>query len=107
VVVLQSAATGLDKALVWSTVLISTLLTIIALARAGTTLFWRHAGESANSEDESASMWQVVGVVLLLVASPIMAIFAGPITEYTAMAAAQLHDIRLPMSVLQLQGGSQ
>lgn len=107
VVVLQSAASGLDKALVWSTVLISTLLTIIALARAGTTLFWRHAGESTNSENESASFWQVVGVALLLVASPVMAIFAGPITEYTATAATQLHDVRLPVSVLQLQGGPQ
>lgn len=74
-----------------ATVLIASLLMIIAMARAGSLLFYRTQpvdvlpGEPLNCTAFSA-------VIGLLAVSPILVIFANPITAYTELVAIQLFD---------------
>ncbi len=105
-VILQSADSGSGKIWVWPVVLISSLLSIIALSRAGTTLFWRHAGERDKADEASLSYWQVSGVSLLLVASPLIVVFGASVTDYAGQAAQQLHDISAAIATMQVEGGA-
>lgn len=103
-VILQSVSTVDEKIWVWSVILISSLMTIIALSRAGTTLFWRSTPSQDNDESDKASKWQLCGAILLLSASPALTIFGAHVIEYTNLAAAQLHDIDYLMNIMNLKG---
>ncbi len=106
-VVLQSASASDEIVWVWSVILLSSLVSIVALSRAGTTLFWRSTPSHDVAESPGVSKWQLCGTFLLLGASPILALFGASIMEYTSNAAAQLHDIPALIRVLNLEGGSQ
>lgn len=99
---LQATQGMAEIAWVWPTILIAGLASLIAISRAGTTIFWRHAGESAI--DEPISPLKIIAIAILLAASPLLVIFGGPITEFTNLAAAQLHDTTQSVDAL-LQGG--
>jgi multicomponent K+:H+ antiporter subunit D len=62
----------------------------VAMSRAGTTLFWRSSGE--NSDNEPISRLKLIAVGLLLSASPLLVVFGSAVTDYTDLAAAQLHN---------------
>ncbi|MDM7859107.1 monovalent cation/H+ antiporter subunit D [Alteromonas sp. ASW11-36] len=104
-VIMQSVTLGVEKAWVWSAILISSLLTIVALSRAGTTLFWRYPPNADPDESSMVSAWQVSGVVLLLLASFAMVIFGAFAVEYTTEAANQLHDIDALLDLMKLSDG--
>ncbi|WP_100657611.1 monovalent cation/H+ antiporter subunit D [Alteromonas flava] len=105
VLILQSVTDGNERLWVWSIILISSLVTIVAFSRAGTTLFWRYAPHSEPSEEDGASVWQVGATVMLLIASPVLVIFGDSIIQYSQAAAAQLHDINGLLDVMNLRGG--
>jgi multicomponent K+:H+ antiporter subunit D len=112
---LQSAQTGAEMAWIWSSVLISSLAALIALSRAGTTVFWKSTDNSgsfsgARRQDKDAvsiSGWQVCAIALLLLASPFLVITGGIITDFIAVAATQLHQgIELaPIAPMLSEGG--
>ncbi|MFC3096096.1 monovalent cation/H+ antiporter subunit D [Alteromonas sediminis] len=106
-VIMQSVTLNQDKIWVWSLVLISSLLTIVALSRAGTTLFWRHAPNSGIDGEGAVSRWQISGVVLLLAASVSLVIFGAAMLEYTTNAATQLHNLNGLLNIMNLTGGGQ
>ena len=99
---LQAAHAGAEMLWAWPTILISSLIAIIALSRGGTTLFWRRSSD--KTEAEPASHWQVAAVCLLLLAAPLMVVFGGPLTQYTEQAAQQLHQLPASLDIL-LPGG--
>lgn len=101
-VILQSATSADEIVWVWSVILLSSLATIIALSRAGTTLFWRYTPSHNSSTSEGVSKWQLCGVFLLLGASPMLSLFGASIIEYTNNAAAQLHDVQYLFEVMKL-----
>lgn len=105
-VILQSATSSDQIVWVWSVLLLSSLVTIVALSRAGTTLFFRSTPSQDNGDAISASYWQVAATCLLLIASPLLALFGASIIEYTNNAAAQLHDIEYLLDVMNLQGAT-
>ncbi len=90
---LQAAIGPAQQAWLWSVLLGSGLLAIIAMSRAGSTVFWR-----ASPRDETSvtnlGIRRGIAIGLLIGASPIMALFAGPLTAYTQATAEQLanHD---------------
>ncbi len=90
---LQAASGPTQQALLWGVLLVSGLIAIVAMSRAGSTMFWR-----ATPRDETAvtnlGPWRGIAIGLLIGASPIMALLAGPVTEYTRATAEQLanHD---------------
>jgi len=106
-VVLQSVEMHSDKVWVWTLVLVSSLLTIVALSRAGTTVFWRHAPNSGNEDEDRVSKWQVSGVILLLGASMLIVLFGAAMLQYTTQAADQLHNLKSLLDIMNLNGGAQ
>lgn len=95
---LQSAESGAAMGWSWSAILLAGLAAIVALSRAGTTLFWRVS--NTNEEGEVVPTAKLVAIVILLSCSPLMVIFAGPITNMTTAAAAVLHDPALSVDAL-------
>ena len=87
---LQAVQQPVVQAWLWGVVLVSSLLVIVGVSRAGSTLFWRVSGN--DSGPEKAAPLQVFAVFWLLAASPLLVIFAGPFTELSQQAAGQLYD---------------
>lgn len=82
---------------VWSVVLASGLVGMIALARSGSLLFYRtHSITNAHAEHEpdspmpptAATLTPVVGLLLLIIG---LTVWAGPVSSYATATAAQLH----------------
>ncbi|MBR7887743.1 monovalent cation/H+ antiporter subunit D [Marinomonas sp. A79] len=92
VMILQSTQSNAQTMWLWPLILIGSLAALIAFSRAGTTLFWRHNG-SVAAEAEPAKPSEVAGIVLLLLASPLLVLFGGDVSEFTQQAAHYLHDI--------------
>ncbi|HEX9857343.1 MAG TPA: proton-conducting transporter membrane subunit, partial [Paracoccaceae bacterium] len=86
------ATRGAQMGLIWPTILITSLITILGFARAGSTLFWKaHAsvGEVAEHRTEALSFAMVF---VLLAGLAALTIFAGPVMDYTQATAAELFD---------------
>lgn len=83
-----NAAEGAERLWLWPILLLASLASLIALSRAGTTMFWRSHRGSISGKVLPKRQW--FGVVWLLSAAPLMVIFAGPISSYTQATAAQL-----------------
>lgn len=85
------ATRGADMAVIWSTILVTSLITIVGFARAGSTLFWKAQGQADAGEAPTAPLALTVtcGMLALLVAQTVL---AGPLTGYLEATAAQLYD---------------
>lgn len=96
---LQAADMGQEAAWLFPAVLVGSLAALIAMTRAGTTLFWNISREPDACE--RVSRLQLAAVVLLLGTSPLLVIFGGPVSDYTYQTATQLHGMSLaPESLL-------
>ena len=109
VLIMRAAESTAEIIWIWPLILISSLMVLIAVSRAGTTLFWRVTG--ASSSNDKAHPFEIAGISLLLAASPVLVIFGGPVTEFTAQAAQHLHDLSqsvdalLPNQMIPTTGG--
>jgi len=86
--ILQSAATHPAAPWIFGVLLVSGILIIVVLSRAGSALFWK-TGESAVSEIETSRLRTTAGTLLLLGTAALM-VGGGPATHYTRATAAQL-----------------
>ncbi len=100
VMILQATQSAAEHVWVWPVLLLSSLGALIALSRAGTTLFWRKANQKQSDEKQVIHVGEWIGVVMLLIASPLLALFAGPMAELADSAAAFLHDPSLSVDAL-------
>ncbi|WP_083005944.1 monovalent cation/H+ antiporter subunit D [Halomonas sp. GT] len=83
-----NAAGGGERLWLWPLLLLTSLASLIALSRAGSTLFWRsHRGNPSGSP---LSRYQWIGMLWLLSAAPLMVAFAGPVSSYTQATGEQL-----------------
>ena len=82
------AAEGTQRVWLWPLLLLASLASLIALSRAGSTLFWRsHRGSPSGSP---LSRYQWFGMLWLLSAAPLLVAFAGPVSSYTQATGEQL-----------------
>ncbi len=91
VFILQAAIDSGDAIWVWPLVLISGLAALIALSRAGTTLFWRTQGSVVPEAKEKLSNVHLVASGLLVATTLVLVIGGGPLTEWSLRAAQDLH----------------
>ena len=96
--ILQAASSPLQQIFLWSVILLSSLMVLIGLSRAGSILFWRVSGNEAGPE--RVLPLQTFALVWLLLAAPLMVVFAGPLTELTFAAAEQLRDIQRSIAII-------
>ncbi|WP_346798985.1 monovalent cation/H+ antiporter subunit D [Halomonas sp. Bachu 37] len=92
------AVEGYQQYWLWPILLLVSLTSLIALSRAGSTLFWRshRGGKGGNSLPRS----QWLGTAGLLSAAPLMVVLGGPISDYTRATAEQLATPELMTNAL-------
>ena len=104
---LQAASTHPWAVAVWAVVLTAGFFTLIALARAGSILFWAVRPEVQGTQAGSSPKLLAATLSLLLM-SVLLSVWAAPIQRYTAAAAAQLMDRgAYARAVLPEMGGAQ
>jgi multicomponent K+:H+ antiporter subunit D len=87
--ILDAVASRPDAAWLWGVVLASALLVIVALARAGSHLFWREPA-NAVAAPMAARRGERLAGGLLLASLAALAVFAQPVVDYTRATAEQL-----------------
>jgi multicomponent K+:H+ antiporter subunit D len=77
---------------IWWVILASGFLVMIALARDGCYLIWKHQAVAGQTPAAPPIAWQRVAATLLLVAAgPLLAVLARPLSDYAERTAGQLH----------------
>lgn len=88
-VMILTTAHGYQAAWLWSVVLLSTLLGLVSMSRAGTTIFWR-AGQDASTRGALLN-WRTGGAAIaLLSVALLIPLFAYPLSAFTHDIVAQL-----------------
>ena len=103
VMLLQSVAPGSQALALWSVVLGSGLVALVALSRAGSTLFWRTGHTVLGSAELDHG--RLFACILLLSAGPLLVFAAKPLLAYVQATAAQLHDLDLYRQII-TRGGA-
>ncbi len=89
----------------WPLYLLASLAILLAVSKAGSTVFWHHHGKVDQSTEQiRVHPAQLVALIILLSGAPLMSVFAGPLSEYAIGAANQLHDFDNNINVI-LSGG--
>ena len=84
---LQAAPPG-QAAWLWGVVLVGSLAVVVALSRAGSSMFWRTEGETA--EGPGLPLCLVVPTILLLGTTVVVTLSAAPVARYAEATAIQL-----------------
>jgi multicomponent K+:H+ antiporter subunit D len=88
---LLAAVPASQVAWLWPVILVTSLLTLVALAGAGSHLFWREGGEEAAPGQRPPMRGVELGAtVCLLVLGVLLTVFSGPALRYAQDAGAQL-----------------
>ncbi|SES17792.1 monovalent cation/H+ antiporter subunit D [Halopseudomonas bauzanensis] len=87
---LRAAETGVAAGWLYSLLLGSGLVSIIAFSRAGSTLFWRT--DPAAAAGGPVDNVRLAAVLALLLCSPLLVVFAGPLLDYLTITVDQLLD---------------
>jgi multicomponent K+:H+ antiporter subunit D len=106
--VLDAARSDNWAVTIWATILVSSLIMIVGLARAGSLLFWKSHDETVvlplvaddagtaraepEPEPERPNSLPFVAVFALLGMLVLLTVFAGPVTDYTSATVGQLFD---------------
>jgi len=77
---------------IWTVILCSSLCVVVALARAGSHLFWRgeESPDAASRAGLRPRLPERAALGLLLLSSVALTVFADPVTQFTRATAAQL-----------------
>ncbi|MEX6503148.1 monovalent cation/H+ antiporter subunit D [Pseudomonas zhanjiangensis] len=101
---LRSVEPGAQALLLWPVVLLGGLATLIALSRAGSTLFWRVGRSQLDSAE--LDYGRLFACASLLLLSPVLVGLAAPVLEYVEATVDQLHDLQTYRQLLQAGGGA-
>lgn len=88
---LQASTEHTQIAWIWGIVLASGVITLIALARSGSLLFYRAEGP-VRGESQTFSAFHLAPIIGLLALIVLMVIAAHPLSRYALNAATQLED---------------
>jgi len=94
----------------WPLYLLASMAILLAVSKAGSTVFWHHQGPLIegegvqSSEPQRVHPAQLLAVIILVSGAPLMSVFAGPLSEYAIGAATQLHDFNSNINLI-LSGG--
>ncbi|MHB9880143.1 monovalent cation/H+ antiporter subunit D [Pacificimonas sp. ICDLI1SI03] len=85
--ILSTASASPAAPWIWGSILVTTFLAMIGLARAGSVVFWKVGAAEVRSPPRRWTTGPAWAIFALLA---ILTIFAGPATDYAAAAAGQL-----------------
>jgi len=92
--ILDGVRAAPEAAWIWATILITTLIGVLAFARAGSLIFWKSAPIEGDipppvPDDRTGGVLTAAGLLAGLAALSVM---GGPVTAYTEATAAQLFE---------------
>ncbi len=76
---------------IWIALLASGFAVMIALARDGCYLIWKHQGKAETLAAPIIGWQRTTATLLLVAAGPLLAVLARPLSDYAEQAASQLH----------------
>ena len=89
----------------WSIYLVASLAVLVAVTKAGSTIFWHHLDVQVKPEKQKmVQPRQLIALLILIASAPLMSIFAGSLSEFSLDAATKLHDFNSNIDVV-LSGG--
>ena len=92
-------------AVFWALYLLASLALLVGISKAGSTVFWHHQNKVQDtSEPVKAHKYQISALLIVLLGSPLMVIFAGNMADYAIEAAKQLHNFSGNISVVLGEG---
>jgi multicomponent K+:H+ antiporter subunit D len=74
----------------WAIVLVTGLLTIVMFSRVGSLLIWKGTPTEVHTPETHRAAW--AGLWVLVLASPMLVVFAGPIVDAVGSIATQMSD---------------
>lgn len=86
--ILQASQGNSAMGWIWAIVLVTSLLGLVALSRAGSVLFWQTKTEA--SLGAPITITEALPVVALLACSPLLVVLGGPVSEFANATAWQL-----------------
>lgn len=87
------AATPPDmQVAVWLVILVTSFLILVQLARVGSVLFWNIASDDVPSGPRPGPNASLAPATILIAASLVLAVFAGPVDAFTRATAAAIYD---------------
>lgn len=101
---LRAVDPGLQAGLLWSLLLLGGLATLVALSRAGSTLFWRVGLSQLDSAELDTG--RLLACIGLLALSPLLVALAAPVLEYVEATVSQLQDLQAYRQILHAGGGA-
>ena len=78
--------------LIWGTILITSLICIVGMGRAGSTLFWKSHATTAEPAASNPYPLGVIAAFAALALVVVQTVAAGPVMTWMEATAAQLHD---------------
>ena len=91
VMILEAALSSTLSTWIYAIILIGSLLMIMAMARSGSIIFYQ-TDTSLDDDSEKLNIRALALALVLVLASPILVIAAGPISDFTQSVASQLND---------------
>jgi multicomponent K+:H+ antiporter subunit D len=85
-------ATRDQAPLIWTTILVSSFLMILGLARAGSVLFWKSHATEGDPNGHAKEPLAVAATCALLASLAALTVLAGPVTQWLDATAASLYD---------------
>ncbi|MDY7218826.1 monovalent cation/H+ antiporter subunit D [Denitrificimonas sp. JX-1] len=100
-VLLLQSVSGSAAWQLWPVILISGLVGVVGLSRAGSMIFWRSNNTLSGAAplDKTAYFF----TVLLLLTSPLLVVFAQPVIAFTEATAQQIMDVPSYLNAMQLK----
>lgn len=88
--ILQSTTNGLSVALIWTVILVTSVLTLVTCSRAGSIMLWNYVEPDQPTHDRPPRVGEWTALAALAGCSIGLVIFAAPVTHYTGEIGAQL-----------------
>ena len=78
--------------LIWTVILVSSFLMILGFARAGSTLFWKSAASDTPAPEHPPEGLAFIATLALVGGLVALTVLAGPISDWLASTANELHQ---------------
>ena len=88
--VLQASLPTPHVVVVWSVLLLTSLMALVAFSRAGTLIFWNAKETEDDVERTVATAYEILPVVGLLACVVLYTVFSGPVAEFCTVTAEGL-----------------
>lgn len=88
--IMQSTMGGPSVVLIWTVIVVTSVLTLVACSRAGSIVLWNYAEPDQPAHDRLPRAGEWIALAALVGCSIGLVIFAAPIAEYTGEIGTQL-----------------